>query len=425
MKRASTITLLLGFAALSTGTACADDYHYVNMLIGDRASGLGGAYTAVADDATGLFYNPAGVVYARGGNLSASVNAFHVTRSSYKDVLGSGDWNRESSSLLPNFFGVIQPLGKGMAGFSYAVTDSVQENLDQVFHNQPAWVDRYIINLNNDDTTYKFGPSYAAEIRPGLSLGLTAYAHFRTTRINMQQVLTGIHATNSSGDPLSYEWSSSYYQNQESGIEPILGLMWTPAERVTLGASVRKVTVLDSTVRVQSTCASDYPASSCTSGGSPSTTPLSPLVTEVSDQREYPTQATLGIAWFPSETLLWSADVNWYEATEDDVRGERPATWNASAGVEYYVSPTWALRGGLYTSNANTPELDEAKTNQNEHVDLLGLSASLSRFTRNSSITLGIALASGEGKAQIVSGGTVQDETIFTATAFLSTSYSY
>ncbi|MDY7035416.1 MAG: aromatic hydrocarbon degradation protein, partial [Thermodesulfobacteriota bacterium] len=39
--------------------AFADDYHYVNMLVGDRATGLGGAYTAVSDDPAGCFFNPA------------------------------------------------------------------------------------------------------------------------------------------------------------------------------------------------------------------------------------------------------------------------------------------------------------------------------------------------------------------------------
>ncbi len=46
--------------------AAADELHYTNLLIGDRASGMGGAYTAVSDDATGLYYNPAGIAYAAG-----------------------------------------------------------------------------------------------------------------------------------------------------------------------------------------------------------------------------------------------------------------------------------------------------------------------------------------------------------------------
>ena len=59
-----------------SSNAFADGYHYNNILIGDRASGMGGAYTAISDDASGLFYNPAGIVYVVDRNFSATVNTF-------------------------------------------------------------------------------------------------------------------------------------------------------------------------------------------------------------------------------------------------------------------------------------------------------------------------------------------------------------
>lgn len=95
-----------------TGSAYADSNHYVNMLVGDRDAGMAGAYTAVADDPSGLYYNPAGVVYAPGSSLSGSMNSYQQSSITYKNVLGgSHDWVRKSNSLLPNFFGVVQPLG--------------------------------------------------------------------------------------------------------------------------------------------------------------------------------------------------------------------------------------------------------------------------------------------------------------------------
>jgi long-chain fatty acid transport protein len=103
----------------------------------------------------------------------------------------------------------------------------------------------------------------------------------------------------------------------------------------------------------------------------------------------------------------------------------KAATWNASAGAEYYFSNNWALRGGVFTNNANTPSISRG-SNQPEHVDMFGVSASLSRFTRNSSLTVGFAHSSGEGDAQIVSGvNSVQTLAIATTTFFLSSSYNY
>ena len=54
----------------------ADDQHYVNVLVGDRSGALGGAYTALADDPSGCYYNPAGLAFAPYQSFSASMNVF-------------------------------------------------------------------------------------------------------------------------------------------------------------------------------------------------------------------------------------------------------------------------------------------------------------------------------------------------------------
>ena len=76
------LILVLGvLAGVMQPLSCrADENHYSNQLIGYRAAGLGGAYTAISDDPSGLYYNPAGIVYAQTSNLSASVNAFQCRR---------------------------------------------------------------------------------------------------------------------------------------------------------------------------------------------------------------------------------------------------------------------------------------------------------------------------------------------------------
>ncbi len=162
--------LLITIIAI-TNTVIADELHYNNMLIGDRASGMGGAYTAISDDASGLYYNPAGIVFAEDKKLSASVNAFHSTTTTYKGVLGGSDWTRDSSALVPNFFGVTQKFGDSYLGFSYAVTDSVVENQDSRF-TTVANIPEFIVNVNNRDTTTLIGPSYAVDLTDSLNLEL-------------------------------------------------------------------------------------------------------------------------------------------------------------------------------------------------------------------------------------------------------------
>lgn len=76
---------LLGLAALGPATARAD----VNQLLGStpRAMGLGGAYTALSADGSGLYYNPAGLALVDGSYISA---AFMLSFAGYDTTAPGG-----------------------------------------------------------------------------------------------------------------------------------------------------------------------------------------------------------------------------------------------------------------------------------------------------------------------------------------------
>ena len=46
--------------------------------LGDRAIGLAGAFTAVADDPSATYYNPAGLVLQGGGGFAGGLDAGRV-----------------------------------------------------------------------------------------------------------------------------------------------------------------------------------------------------------------------------------------------------------------------------------------------------------------------------------------------------------
>lgn len=403
------IALCLGL--LFSAASYADPYHYENMLIGDRASGMGGAYTAIADDPSGLYYNPAGTVYVQGSSVSGSMNAFHQTYTEYADVFGRGkSWKRRSSALIPNHFGIVQPLGKGMLGFSYAVTDSVQEDQDQVFRNLSfatvdggtLQVDSYHINFNNQDVTYRIGPSYALALNDDFSVGLTLYGYYRK-----QELILNQQVYYQDGRSL---WTNQYFEIDETGFEPVLGLTWSPLPKLSLGLTLRQVMIQNSSARSQVT---EYLSTDASI--------LEPAVGTTSQQRDLPLNTRLGAAWFANEKLILSADISYFEQTDT-----RIAVTNFAFGSEYYLQRTIAARLGMFTNYANTAEVQQNGSGQLEHVDLTGLSASLSNFTRNTSITLGAAYSRGTGSTQVFTGSSaIQDVSASTFTLFLSAVYSY
>lgn len=417
-------TLLCSLFALPT---FADEYHYNNILIGDRAAGMGGAYTAISDDPSGLFYNPAGIAYAQGSNVSVSANAFHQSKTIYKNALGNGnDYVRNSSALLPNFFGIIQPLGKGRVGFSYAVPDSIVEDQNQAFDKPNPKTDRLAIILNNSDTTYHFGPSYALELTKEFSVGATLYAHYRRNEWTLNQL------TNKSTG--KYEWLNVFYKTTEWGVKPILGVMWSPTSKLAAGLTLSQVNILQSSTVSQHMCASDIPDNPATilpdqgcagvkPDYSPGTAPVN-AIGRFDSKRAYPITSTIGVAYFPSKALIVSGDFSYYGGAKDAFFDKQP-TWNAAVGAEYYWNEQWALRGGLFTDRANTPKIVSGDVNAPDHVDLYGGSLSVGYFTRQSSITFGSTFRYGKGQAQILGDNQIQDVTTQALTLFLSAAYFY
>jgi len=401
-------------------TAIADQNHYNNLLIGDRAAGLGGAYTAIADDPSGLYYNPAGIVHALGSNISGSMNALHMTTTTYKNALGNNtNWKRESSTLLPSFFGVFQPLGAGKIGFSYAVLDSMQEDQDQTFTNiagAKKTIDSYTINFNIQDIVYNFGPSYAFEYSERLSFGITLYGHSR----KKEQIIHELIAINAA-DGGDFEQGSQYLSIEETGVRPILGVMWSPRDKFSLGASLSRTYILSSDINKQETFKAQGQSS------------IALAQVPSDEKRQLPLTFTLGAAYFYDASLLLSTDITFYDKTNDNVTGYRERVFNIALGAEYYIDSELALRAGFYTNNANTPTLKStgANTSQPEHVDLAGMSFSTSHFTRNSVLTLGAIYSWGDGEAQLFAPDTsdgsynIQEVKMNSLTLFLSGTYSY
>ncbi len=408
------------FAALSAGShAWGDEFHYNSILIGDRASGMGGAYTAVSDDATGMFYNPAGIVYISDRNFSASVNTFSSVIKTYDNVIGGQPFTRKSSALLANYFGIVKPFGNLKFGFSYAIPDSVNEDLSQkvtgVTSSTNGGAYDFTLNLNNRDNTYNYGPSLAMAVNNDLTVGMTLYVHQRETLIIQNQFRANVDGTN--------QWNNSYFRLSELGLRPILGVNWSPIEKLSLGLTVSKPMIFDSSASSQVTC-----ANSTTSGCDSNVNNVLfkvPTVSSYESKRQYPTRIAIGAAYFASKDLLLSTDVTYHTSVVDPIFGEKVSTVNVAAGSEYYLSRKWAMRAGIFSNVANTPQIVQGVTEIEEHINLYGGSLSFTRFTGDSSVTLGGSLSYGRGQSQI--GGTsstdVQDATTFGWTLFLSSSY--
>jgi long-chain fatty acid transport protein len=339
---------------------------------------------------------------------------FHTSKS-YKGALSRFDWNRVSSALLPNYFGAVQPMGPVKVGFSYAVPDSSQEDQDQTFSDVSVFTKQYVINFHANDTTYNFGPTIAAPITNDLSVGMTLYYYLR----RFSYILNEVNTYNTSTP--TYGWTNRIFDLVEKGLRPVIGVMWLPMEKFSLGLSLSKVYLLDSAATQQDSC------SDTNIDGIGCDTPFTMTSTTVKDERKFPTHAAIGAAYYVSPDLLVSGDLNYYTKVIDLVGGNQPQLANLAVGAEYSLTNIWTVRGGVFTDLANTPNVVATGTQQLEHVDLYGASMSVRHSkSKTTSVTLGGSYADGTGKAQIRGGSNdIQTVKLTEWTVFLSSSYAY
>ena len=86
-RRVCALVLLLAGAAVR---AQGIESNFKPYVVGGRAAGMGGAFTALADDGSGGYYNPGGLAFARSSSVSFSLNVYGFAGGTVKDALGDG-----------------------------------------------------------------------------------------------------------------------------------------------------------------------------------------------------------------------------------------------------------------------------------------------------------------------------------------------
>jgi hypothetical protein len=153
--------------------AFADDGNYRPYLIGARAGGMGGAATALSDDASGPFYNPAGIAYVKHSQLSLSGSLFGVVSGTIADALGDGnDFKYSDLQTFPIQTSAVYKIGSDSPADSpqaLALSIFVPNSVSQNGPNNATRLDRLGASLSlglkgehtesniNLNMTYAFG----------------------------------------------------------------------------------------------------------------------------------------------------------------------------------------------------------------------------------------------------------------------------
>jgi hypothetical protein len=402
------------------------DTHYQDLIVGERAAGMGGAFVALASDATGAYYNPAGIVTEGSTLLQLSMSAVKQRWKSTElaDVCGTRLSSDESAFFtFPGSFGFVQQLRSRRAAHAIGLT-LVVPHLDKVrqsFTSAPTTCGSVQTTLAGSqlsvDRVFWGGLTYAVKPWRYLQLGVTAGFTFRDAT-----VAQGAVAVFSQTSPAVYPGVSfSYAEVSQWAAFVQLGAIVEPRPGLRLGLSFTSPQIrLGGRGKLDLMYGESDPSQ------------WSSSAIRTLDGVEYawkvPFQLALGVAhtWSSprARRLTLAADVTLhgpvdrYEVvahpalTTSLYANQRGWVVNANVGAELYATTRLALRLGFFTNLTSYPaQLDRM---DNPHVHLFGITAGGS-FASSSRSTLALAVQAqlGQGRSQastsqVDSSGTLQ-----------------
>jgi hypothetical protein len=363
--------------------ARADDNHYQNYLVGERAVGYAGAFTAIADDSSAVFYNPAGLTQLDKSSLSlaAAVYGFANESISLETTGGSGGATLLGSDATtfityPTTAVWIQRLrpgdksgrGRMLAAISLITPFSrvgrsltPYETAPEDLGNGQTLTERgFEVQLAEDDTLW-IGLSYAWRPLSWLHVGATAFFTLRSGIYHFYD-LAGQTVRDVGGNTTLVEGRATRIAAEFAhyGMVGLLGVLAEPIKGLRVGLTFRTPQLsLGSklSVNVIQAARPDINAQvdvlQAQIGG------------DFNDRK--PWRASLGVAYAKRRRFGVSVDFSLYgpaapyhvmdldlDVTSGEGNGlfplEQRLIWQLNIGGEYYVLPFLSLRAGFFTN---------------------------------------------------------------------------
>jgi len=399
--------------AASVGEAQADPFHHRNLLIGDRAIGLAGAYVALADDTSGSIYNPAGLVLSR-EEASASINTLTAASTRFEGFFPDGTaLSQTASGLVPGYFGILRHGRSTTYAFSIAVADYASLHQSDAAHFALGDVDvEEFINSDVDYRHYLAGPSLAWRIDRRWSVGLSLFGSYRDRREARAMGGTATRASDTGALEQLTVLTSYRIEDEQVGLQPVLGVQFRDGP-ISLGLaashdfaldrdydyfyrSARNQSVLDPATGELDILAINNPASQSGS----------------QHRQDQPWRFSAGAAWRIDPSWLVTGQVDYHTAVHREaVAGADPdappvtrrqeAVLNYAVAVEYALTADVALRGGLFTDFSNAEVDDAGPYEAREDIDLYGISLACAFRMLDRRFQVGIYARSGQGRGTL------------------------
>ncbi len=325
-----------------------------------RAVAMGGAFTGVANDASAVYFNPAGITQLSGTRVSGGVTMISPSATFRGVTPAVTEYKMQQQTFTPiNFYLTHQISKKLFVGFGvnnpYGLGSKWDDN----------WIGKYLA-VDTEVRTFYFAGNVAYKVTDCLSVAVGinyAYGDVSIMKyVPLPDPLAGDFKLTLTGDGTSIGYN--------------VAVFFKPSEKFSVGVSYRSSNKFDFAGTATSEKGPAALASKLPSG-------------DITASLTTPMNFTVGLGFYPNSNLTLSADfqyVGWssYDklsvdfanpAIEDiDVPREYQNSWIARTGFEYKMDKL-ALRGGLlYDKNPVKDELVEPSL---PDADRIGFNAGL------------------------------------------------
>jgi long-chain fatty acid transport protein len=388
----------------------ADEYHHKNLLLGTKAIGLGGAFTAISDDLSAVFYNPAGLTNTTESN-SASISTFAWDKTNFKDVFSTGDdFTRSSFSIVPSFLGVGSNRGSWQWGLGFGVSDmDTERNYDSSTYplineqNITLGQQTEFANIDLDNTILELAFGVSRKVNDKLSIGGALNLKYKTFEAVQG---SGVNAVIQTPDNALYSGfsASRRWKDENIVIAPMIGLLYQ-TENVDVGFTISKDIGVERSFK-----ASHSIFVSSLTPLPPNTIPASTGTRTSNKKQKYSTKYTLGLAKRIKD-FEWSVDLDYYAKESNKaqfigdpippINRDYQAVTNHAIGLTFYQSQHRYFRFGIFTDNAND-KIDESQPFQRtEVIDMLGFSVDYTTDSFEFPFSVGAYYKYGTGKVRV------------------------
>lgn len=308
---------------------------------GSKAVGMGGAFVGLADDFSAVFWNPAGMIQLKKSNLALFCSDV-IPKGTYKLPLMGIDAETETRHYFSGGLGYYKPLSERLVVGIYAYVPSgigaVWDGADlAILSNRTAY------NWKSFFGVLTVSPAIAYAITPTLTLGATINLNYGMLKLDKPTALGQYHEN-------SHGWA----------VGATLGLLFKPADFISLGLTYKTPIKanLKGTVEIPGAALMGLPAQD-----------------DSTRKTKLPMWLAAGLAIKPMENLTITADAqytNWGALDTIEMNysnpgwiafiessSDLPLYWKDAVqlrfGLEYNLTPAFALRAGYYNDPIVAP----------------------------------------------------------------------